>query len=227
MNKKIIIIMSSLLFLLNGCTTKLLEEKHEKIISTKFYQDKINSFLITENKEKIIFISDKYHYVLNLDENLKILIENKNELVPEYNINERTFDLNSNTNEISVGFRGKIKDITAKNSKLINQLKLGEFEIEKNNMFVVIRMKGQRFLSNEKINKQITKIEKPILININENDIEFNNNILAKKILLSPLTLAADGTMIIGGTAVAIGVAAIVIPFKFPYDLYNDLKNIK
>lgn len=173
-------------FILMSCTTISLWKN-------PIYEEEVATFLITEDGKKLAIIGSKYHYIFELEANLKniLLSNNKKQLKPYFDL----FKVNKNNN-ISGGYTIRY---TGENEKYISWLEKMGFESktyrDRTTSTYSGSIKGQRYTANKKINT-IYKFNKPYTIRVEEPSSLISN---VGKILATPIAVAADGVLTIAG----------------------------
>lgn len=180
-------------FTLSACTTT--NFMWEKSVS----KETITSFLITKDNENLIVIGEKHHYIFSVSDNLKKIfssdkrkhlipyfyyfkVDEKNNITGEYTLLSTTDKLQDNLWLKKAGF----KKYT--NNKNDNRYKYSGI------------IKGTRYLAKGNIPKRY-KFNKPYTIEIEEPSTAIGN---IGKILATPLTIAADGTIIVYALSVVL-----------------------
>ena len=156
-----------------------------KLWKNPVYKEKVESFLISDDSEKLVIIGNKYHYIFELDHDLKkiLLSKNKSQLKARFSL----FKVNGN-NVVS----GKYYlNYIGNNKEYRDWLNKVGFESRINRDRTVFSysgsMIGQRYTANKKIittnnfNKQYTlRVEEPSTLSIG-------------KVLATPIAVVADG----------------------------------
>lgn len=181
-------------FILMSCTGTT-----KSLWKNPIYKEKISTFLITDDGKKLAVIGSKYHYIFQLETNLKNILLSKNKKLLKAHFG--LFKVNKNNN---ISGRYTIK-YTGKNEKHINWLeKMGfESKIYRNRTTSTYSgsINGQRYTANKKINT-INKFNKPYTIRVEEPSSLVSN---IGKTLATPIAVAADGAKTIAGV--------ILLPF--------------
>jgi len=185
-----------------GCVTKDLWRSG----NSKPYDETIISFYSHPQKNEIIFIGQKYHYIFTqgtaeLNEILKarefLGLNQKNlNITAQTNKNDgsriQTFiRINFNTNQL--------------NKEELTWLKSHNFLRQVANVPIITKafsLEGKRYKANSQVNSHAIKLQLPIRIQIYEH----SNNTLYK-ILMTPLTVTADAGLALAG--------AIILPIMF------------
>lgn len=191
--------MSSLLLIACGTTGNLWKNPT--------YKEKVGSFLITEDGEKLAIIGSEYHYIFKLDNKLKnILLSKKRELVrPQFysfkvdgenNVSGKFKIYYSSKNENDgVWFKENgFKEINRRNGKVIRYIYSSS-------------VSGKRYSTNDEINQSFD-FNKPYIVQIEEPASVISN---IGKILATPVTVAIDGATAVAGVAVFTMLATVVI----------------
>ena len=192
-------LLASLLLISCSSTTKSLWEN-----ST--YKEKVSTFLITKDGEKLAIIGDKYHYIFKLESSLKniLLSKKRNQIKPLF----YSFKVDDNNN-VSGGYSLKYNNKNRNDNAEIENLgfKNKTYKNRKNSIYSFTgSINGQRYTTNKDINANY-KFNKPYIIKVEEPS-TFLGNI--GKILATPIAVAADGVKTIAGI-VLIPIAAIVL----------------
>ena len=157
----------------------------EKLWKNPVYKEKVESFLISDDSEKLVIIGNKYHYIFELDHDLKkiLLSKNKSQLKARFSL----FKVNGNNVVSGKYYLNYIGD----NKEYRDWLNKVGFESRINRDRTVFSysgsMIGQRYTANKKIittnnfNKQYTlRVEEPSTLSIG-------------KVLATPIAVVADG----------------------------------
>lgn len=216
-------------FMSMGCFTTMLWQDKSYDQSFSPYKESIESFMMTQDGSKIIFVSKDYHYILNSVPSLAFLLSHKDNLPVAYEFSKGTYTITSNhvtNNYAKAVFHAKI-DLAQCDPSLAKEMldnHYGTLDANKKILSFSFTLGGTRYQSDSKINDKLTKIETPIPLTITE--IKSVNNVgqTVKKIALTPLAIAADGvTIVIGAGALAIGV--ITLPITIPMFAILDSNN--
>jgi hypothetical protein len=196
-------------FISMGCATTALWQKS---YDTKTYNDSIESFLMTEDGKKIIFISHDYHYILNSNPALSFLLTHKNEVHVDYQLQKGEYT--SFDNRIFANFHAHL-DLNQTNKQIQEEAfshHYGTLNKESNQLNYYFNLEGTRYKSNTVINEKLTKFDQPILLSIKEQN-EINSIVnTVTNIALTPLALAADGTATVVFLGVAVGAVIVGTP---------------
>jgi hypothetical protein len=220
-----------------GCVTKQIWSDSTQ---AKPYKEQIVSFYSNVEKDEILFLGEHYHYIFNqrtkpfmllLKERRLLGLSNKN--VSVYASLER-----QDNRKVQAHIRIHLK----KSELNTEQIKV----LEKNN-FISIQadpyygtehmyedheavdtvttytneyyIEGTRYIADPKVNESITKLKKPMEIEV----VEFfkeNKKSNLYKVAMTPLSVTADAGLIIIG----VGAAIIYAPFFLTYMAYEEIK---
>lgn len=213
------------LFFLGCQTVNMWQDQQDSITVQK---DEITAFLYSKDANQSIFISDKYHYITNPTPQLSFLLDHRNDI--NITLSVISFDVQKN-NAFSAfikahfdfnGVRPEVLDEFKKlqyepfcktfkglqyepfSGKIITDKRICENTVEFN-------IKGQRYLSDSRINTMVTPLKKPIKITFVEE--KSQSSVVANKILKTPLSVASDGGLVMMG----------VIFFPFTYIVLHDI----
>ncbi len=112
-----------------------------------------------------------------------------------------------------------IKDLR----KLLKDNKLYMAIDDKNNLSFKINIYGQIYKADDKVNENLKKLKEPYQINIRF--LHEDKESTAYKVALTPLSVVADGGIII--TVAVVGIAAgvvgiVIAPFYYLYEYLTD-----
>lgn len=187
------------IFISMGCMTSAVLHKKEHKESQ--YQENIESFLISQDGKKMVFISDKYHYILNTDQQLALLLAHKDEDGVSFLIDKGSYSVSDN--RATARFSATIDPL--KNPALAELFGYAKWKTKSNakDMWLSFNLYGERYLASKTINDAITPLSRPINITINESQRTTTVGGVTSKIVLTPLALAGDVIMI-GGVIVLV-----------------------
>ena len=201
-----------------GCMTKGLWESGGSVRGS--YHDEIVSFYISPKNSTVIFMSDKYHYILNQNtdnfieilknrefinlqqENLTIYptlhIDEKNRINVNIYIsfNEKKITENQRVFLIKHGFtRGyDMKEL---------QAQIGQKVPRSSNTILYMNnytTNGTRYLANREVNSRAYKLKQPLFLKFDTHKKE--GTVTAEKILMTPLAVVADAGLVLAGVIV-------------------------
>ncbi len=196
LNNRIIKIITILIyiFLLSSCTTKRLWENPS-------YKEIIESYFITEDGKKLAIIGEKYHYIVPITSELKKILLSKSQFI---NPLFHSFKVDKNNNII-----GKYQTLNPinQNKKNTPPLKKPDLANKKDHHNRILEYSdtdssivGKRYIG-KKINKSNYKFKKAYYITVEE---EPSKLVKTGKMLVSPITVTADGAMLLVGIALAL-----------------------
>ena len=194
MNSKYVIYIFTCLILLNitGCFT---ERYYIANRSSRFYQEDIDSFLITEDGSKLVILGYKYHYVFKVSPVLKqILSGSLKELV---SAKFTVFNV-SRDNKITGSYMLKLSGLA--NDELKKRAVESGFTYDNDSdIFLRENIQGIRYsaVGFSNIDKRYRLNEKYI-VTIQE---EESAGELAKNILITPILVLADGILVLGASS--------------------------
>jgi len=188
--------------ILSGCVTKTLwADKHE-------YKDVVLSFNI--EADDLIVVGEKYHYFFKIDTKLKkLLLSKKREGI---SFSAKTFDVykdNSVQGTVNLVYENYAYDY-------LNSL---GFEKSQNRETIRIELKGTRYLPKPDFQFN-NKFSKEHTIKFCENWSEYDKS---TQILLSPLSVTADGVLTVVGVAEAAVFIALLIPTYLISTIVKDV----
>jgi len=191
--------------LLTSCTSTT-----KSLWENPAYNEKISSFLITENGEKLAIIGKKYHYIFSLENNLKdILISKKrDQLKPVF----YSFKADKNNN-----ISGKYTlNYTNKNPDEIAEIKILGFTNRvygdrKTSTYIFSgALNGQRYTPDKNINANY-EFNRSYTIKVEEPSTLTGNTV---KALVTPVAVATDGVKTIAGM-ILIPIYGVVLTNKY------------
>lgn len=190
--------------LLSGCmTTMLWEDDGTSGVKTTAYEDTIQSFMMTQDGKKIVFASQNYHYILDSDPALAFLLTHKDELAVRYAFNQGTYRVQNGYTTAIFNASLSLVDVNPQLISYCNEHHYGNFQ--GNQLLFSFTLQGTRYQSDPKINDKMTHLHTPILLDFTETTSPSVSEQLVKtltKVALTPLTLAADGAIIVFGGGV-------------------------
>ena len=203
-----------------GCMTKDLWSSRGTTHGS--YNDEIISFYLSPQKNTVVFISDRYHYIFDKDtyEFIQFLQQRDSLNLQKENLsiqptlylsqNNRTyvrvhidFDESKITEQqknilLSHGFRRgyPIVPIT------VEQQRTQSIPKPPKNVHYMknYTIEGRRYLANSEVNTVAHRLKQPIFLKFHTyND---KGNVTAEKVLMTPVTLAGDAGLILAGAIV-------------------------
>lgn len=194
------IIFLSVILLFSGCVTKELWE------GKNHYDESVQSFNIEENN--LIVVGKKYHYIFKIDNKLKKLLLSEDRKGISFKAHNFDIDKNNNVN-------GNIF-LQYKKEKYAYLENLG-FHQSQNSAVIEIELIGTRYLPRANFHYE-NKFSKEYKIQFRENWSKYDKS---TKVLLSPLSVIADGVLMVVGIGVAVPlilvsyeVSALIEPFN-------------
>lgn len=192
LNHRIIFVLISIFFL-TSCTTKRLWENPS-------YEESVESYFITEDGEKLAILGEKYHYIVPITSELKKILLSKSQFI---NPLFHSFKVDKNNN-----ITGKYQTLNPINQNKNNIPLLKKADLAKKDHHKKIlkysdtdsSIVGKRYIA-KKINKSNYKFKKPYYITVEE---EPSKLVKTGKMLVSPITVTADGTMLLVGIVLAL-----------------------
>ena len=188
---KIIITAVCFAVLLSGCMTRSLFENRE-------YKENISSILVTSDGGKLVFVSDEYHYIF---QSPKLLTDTLG--APFYRSVQANFnqfyvsrsDVVTGSFDLIVPVFASDGDRQAASAAGFACKRIGDREFCQ----VKVELKGTRHAANGTLpvgRNQLLK--KSYLVHVSADEGA------GAKILLTPLTVAADGAILIGGVGLTV-----------------------
>jgi predicted aspartyl protease len=197
-------------YIFSSCVTKSVWQRDKKVD----YTENIKQFLISDNKEKIFFLGEKYHFIFsnnkktnkqNYDFTYTLIsnkINNKN-LIKIDTKNTKIIVLNSNNIKCNIVLSYNIKEAT---QQQIDYFTTQGFEkIKPTLMIKKFTLEGKIYRSTKKFTNYLQKIDCNYTFNIYTNYGEKPTKL--EKIASTPLTFTTD----IALTTAGIGAGVIVI----------------
>lgn len=174
------------------------------------YNDTINSFIMTEDSSKIIFISSKYHYVFNNnDKELIYILQHRDKISVNFDLKGGNYYVHTDKNNTidahfvaSINIRKTDKnfiDIIIKDPR-------SSCHEKENNINIFFTLPGMRYLSDPKVNDKLEPLDPPITLKITQT--HKNKNATFHKVLITPLLVVGDvvGLGVLGVSQVYYGV---------------------
>lgn len=187
---------------------------HKALWSKKRYNESVKNFLISEDGKKLVVISQKYHYIFDIDKSLKqiLLSKHKQNIIANFS----TFELNKDRNingsyylkyELEKYFSEEEKITFDKNTNWLikNGFKKHKDQFSTNKIIYTFQsqLTGKRYIANN-ITVPNNSFNKQYTIIIEE--YEYTKD---TREILSPVAYTVDGVLIVGG--VALFIAAILL----------------
>lgn len=170
--------------LLNGCITPQLFENRS-------YRENVSSVLISADEKNVVVITDKYHYIFSAPDTLVRTL--KSSLHKNVAAKINTFHVDENGSTF-----GRV-DLTVDDKSTAQELNEAisyGFTKSGNGAYAILQLEGMRYDKNN-ISPQLEsqKLRKPYLVIVTEPQTVGEK---AVKVLITPITLAADGALVIG-----------------------------
>lgn len=182
--RNIILLLCSATLLLNCSHTYTGQIWNKQSIT----RDRIDSFVITKDKHKIIFVSEKFHYIFDANQALsEILSWSDNKFLRVYL--SKSFNLD-NKNMVSGSFvlGATEKEVTP--SQLAKMKTLGFTQKANTNEYILrINLSGERFLSNGVNFNNLGQLNDKYWVSINTDKTTGDYLLLAA---ITPFTVATD-----------------------------------
>ena len=195
-------VISLFIFLSFGCMTKQVWSDRTVIPNYGHsYKENIVSFYINTDEEKLVFIGEKYHYIFDANTKSFIHFLENSEIL---NLSPKNLKIHarvdrSNIENIGANIMVEFKRSTLNKEQML-LLGLHFFEKYPNSPYSKnYHINGKRYIANNEINKQVSKLEKAIELDISAPK-EINRSTL-KKVAMTPLTLTVDalgGLLLVG-----------------------------
>ncbi len=220
-----------------GCVTKQVWTDPTK---AEPYQEHIISFYANKEKEEILFLGEKYHYIFNEGTKEFMPLLSAKELL---NLSDKNINVNATTDQqdnrnIGIDIRIYMKK-SELNSEQIKWLKEHNYTLiqatpyhdinhvyQANEQVPAIptytkayHLHGRRYIASQEVNDNIVKLKKPLEIEVIEFK-KYDEKSTLYKIAMTPLSVTADAGLIVLGT----GAAIIYAPFALTYVAYEKIK---
>jgi len=172
-----------------GCATNALHSS--KNVST----EKINSFLITQDKSTLVVAGEEHHFIFPLNEPLKSVLQwsGRTKLNPTFD----KFTVNAGQG-VSGRLSADVGKLTVEEHQFLTQR---GFSQQGNTLAYSANIQGTRYLAGNVKVPQTAFFRQPYELTVVAPDGVADT---AAKIALTPLTLAADGvTAVLGGLVLA------------------------
>ena len=177
-----------------------------------YLEDQIGAFLITQDNKQLIVIGENYHYFFPAnDETLKFALTWAEKKRIKASFGEFVVE---ESQKVSGVYTLSVKDdftLTPDTQKLLQSK---GFKVGKNQPTELVyerKIQGQRYSAEKfKLPKTIQQLNEKYTVKIYENYL--SNSELAKRVLLTPLMVAADGAFVVLGVA-AIPLGMVMVPF--------------
>jgi hypothetical protein len=201
-----VLIIAVVSFMSMGCFTSMLWDE-KGTTTTTHYQETINAFMMSQDGKTILFASNQYHYLFKSDPALAFLLTHKDELPVVYKFNQGSY-LVYHDNSTRALFSADV-ELNRCDPVLVTTMTDNHFGIlnpNTNTLHFTFNLKGDRYLSDPKINDKLTSLRTPIGLDMTEYRIPSHAGETVKKILLTPLAIAADGVTIVIGAVILLPV---------------------
>jgi nitrogen fixation-related uncharacterized protein len=181
------------------------------------YNDTINSFIMTDDSSKIIFISSQYHYVFNNnDKELLYLLQHRDKISVKFDLKGGSYYVHTDKNNtIDARFFASIN--TRKTDKnfidIIMKDPRSNYHEKENNIHIFFTLPGVRYLSDLKVNDKLVPLDPPITLKMTQT--HKDKSATFNKILITPLLIVGD-IVVLG----AFGVSQIIV---VPQILYREI----
>ncbi len=207
--KRSLILLVALSFLILGgaCFTPMLY--NESMYKNHAFVEEVSSFLITKEGNKLIVIGKEHHYIFETNKHLNFILqweERKRVIASFSNFNIKTdqsllgsYHLRINIDE-SLTLEKKSL-LIAKGFTENKVLKILEYHG---------KLQGERYLANKVKIPAIMQLNKKYSINMIE-DTSLSTG-LAKRILLTPVAVVADGIVLAGAPIILLVLMIVGIP---------------
>lgn len=167
-----------------------------KKVWNQSYKENFNQFLISQNGNMVVFLGSKYHYIFHDNtKTLERLLKWPNRRNLFINTQETKFNLKSNnivTGHVTVeSFYNNMPERDHEFLRSLGFRKKNKYMAPK----IKLMMKGKRYLPRADLGYDIPQFQRPYVIPIYYQGDTIDN---IKKIAITPITIAADSTIIIG-----------------------------
>jgi hypothetical protein len=195
--KKPLILLVTLSFLIFGgaCFTPMLYDK--PMDKSHSFMEEVSSFLITKEGNKLIVIGKEHHYIFESNDTLKFILqwsEKKRVKASFSSFNIKTDQSLLGSYDLSVHIG---KDLSSETKALLIAKGFTE-----NTALKILNyhgtLQGERYLADNVKIPVTMQLNKKYHINMIE-DASVSASRVAKRILLTPIALLADGLLVIGG----------------------------
>jgi len=196
--KKPLILLIAITFLVfaGACFTPQLYNQNTN--ETRAFEEKINTFLITADGNQIIVVGNQHHYIFNANKTLKFILQWQHKQAVTADFSSFRID---NNQAVTGSYNLKIKagkKLSIAKRKLLISKGFTEHPVTKN-LYYDGNLQGKRYLANAVKIPNTMLLNKTYTIQMLETMPDSATNAV-KKILLTPLAIAADGLLILGGT---------------------------
>lgn len=183
-----------LFIILTGCATHSLWQWGSKR-PNKLYKEVVASVLVPLDRKQIVVIGDQYHYIFEVPEDLVNVLDKPRAERERLEVQLGTFYVQEDS--VVVG------DVLIANAKGESTLSKAERTVFK------ARIQGLRYGARKENSKFPVTLSRKYLVRVSERE---PDKLRTVKLLLSPVTLASDGAVIMGVTALF----PIWLPFVYP-----------
>jgi len=220
--KKLLILISALsiaIFLSFGCVTKNVWKELDRPFP---YNETIISFYSNVDKEEVLFIGEKYHYIFNEHTKDFIALLKQKEFLQ---LIDRKLSIDAHLYPRDNGKISVHIEIEFKKNELNKAQKEWFLMYAENNgreysrpiydtekiYQVYFNIKGTRYHAKAEVNNHVVKLQKPIPLSIVEYKKEKKS--MLYKVAMTPLSVTADAGLIVVG----VGAAIVYAPFALGY----------
>lgn len=198
-------LLSTAALALSGCTTaSLLKESTEDTVD--YQREKVSGFFASVDGKKLVVLGTDYHYVMDQIGDLPQVLQSP--LKPRLNAEFSYFDLDHDNHvfgQVTLQLKGKVSDAERQ------QLQMEGFEckgFQEEVWTKVYKVRGTRYLAKGfELPASVSKFNHDYEIIVRESH---SPGVKRAMVLLTPVTLAMDGVLVLGGIVLA-PVALIVL----------------
>lgn len=193
--KQILILLTALIFLTLGgaCVTPAL---YKSTGSKGTIEEVVSSFLITQDGKQLIVVGKKHHYIFAVNDTLKFILT-----WPEKKrVNAKFYNFVINADQTVTGSYTLVVDAGQDLGPEALKLLLSKGFVPNNHQKTMLyfgSLQGKRYLADKFELHAMMQLNKEYMIPMRENYVSTSATI--ERILLTPLAVAADGVVVIGG----------------------------
>lgn len=194
-------------FLGTGCLTKSLWETKGNY-ETYQEKDTIRSFMMTQDQKTVVFLGDHYHYVFNNYEQVQQLLSQRTDPNIKFLFDQGNYQILNET-QISVAFPVSVDNNAS--ASMQAWAKEERFVAQNNGTWKrTFYLGGTRYLADANVTQKGAMLSKPLELTFEG---KRQANVTAAqtvgKILMTPVAIAGDGALVLGGVAILV----IAAPF--------------
>lgn len=170
----------------SSCTTSTLWDR-----DAKYYDEVIESYLSNEDGSILVFLGQKYHYILNNNDSAVLIAKMlQRENGPKMTVNITNFLADGNKVNATLNLDSDRATLSKEDKIFLQQMGFNQNYTKK------IKLSGTRYLPRKNVNYQHSSLSNSYKIQVKEKE-EDSLVDKAAKITFTPITVTIDGALII------------------------------